>query len=38
MIGVNRMKEILIGVGVLLALFVIFSVVMLVAIYWTHKY
>ena len=32
------MKELLIGLGVLLALFVIFSVVMLVAIYWTHRY
>ena len=32
------LKELLIGVCVLLALFLIFSVVMLVAIYWTHKY
>ena len=32
------MKEILIGLGVLLALFVIFSVIVIVAISWTHKY
>ena len=32
------MKELLIGLGVLLALFLIFSVVMLVAIYWKHQY
>lgn len=33
----NRMG-LLIAAGVLLALFLVFSVVVMVAIYWTHKY
>ncbi len=32
------MKELLIGVGILIALFVIFSIIVIVAISWTHKW
>lgn len=32
------LKELLIGVGVLLALFLIFSIIVIVAISWTHKW
>lgn len=32
------MKELLIGVGILIVLFVIFSIIVIVAISWTHKW
>lgn len=32
------MKELLIGVGILIALFVIFSIIVIVAISWIHKW
>jgi len=32
------MKELLIGVGILIALFVIFSIIVIIAISWTHKW